>query len=276
MAANYFDTDFNDAVPADSDAVKDGASHIRDIKDRIKRFMGVAFNLGDGTLQADVIPTSALKTPTVSTGVAQPATSGTIYSRVSVNSQGQIVGADDPAVITRISDNTLDGVKLLDASVDTAKLIDGNVGLAKIAQGGATDGQALAWDNTGGVWTPTTVSQHVFLDPLQQLGVYVGSAARTHVMTSFMPASLDGEASAVILNVQFSISTGAGTSTWRGATSASPATWIWEGSGNMSYSLGAITAGSYIQPLAGGDTFYSNAIMSPNMSCTVFVVGFIK
>jgi hypothetical protein len=81
-----FGSDFDVSRPEDSSAVKHGASWIRDIKARLKRFLAVMFNLETGKLKNDVVGTEMLKDLT---------TPGT-YTQVTVNSKGLVTAGSNP------------------------------------------------------------------------------------------------------------------------------------------------------------------------------------
>jgi hypothetical protein len=80
--AGKLGSDFNAAQPSDDDLVKKGASWMRDIKNRLKVFCGVLFNLESGDFKDNVIGYKKLKdlSPT-------PAGVGT---KVTVNSKGLV------------------------------------------------------------------------------------------------------------------------------------------------------------------------------------------
>lgn len=59
--AGYLGSDFDPSAPADTEAVSQGASRIRDVKQRLKTFFGGIFNLEDATWLSAVIPNSALQ-----------------------------------------------------------------------------------------------------------------------------------------------------------------------------------------------------------------------
>lgn len=81
-----FGDDFSVSEPADSSKVKSGASWIRDLKSRIKRFVSVMFSPESGYFRDNVVPSASL----VNTGVV----AGT-YNRVTVNSKGQATSAEN-------------------------------------------------------------------------------------------------------------------------------------------------------------------------------------
>lgn len=72
--------------------------------------------------------------------------------------------------------------------LDGGKLQAESVGLAALAQGGATDGQALVWDDTGGVWEPGTVSgggsASAFTDLTDAPSAYTGAGGKYVRVTS--------------------------------------------------------------------------------------------
>jgi len=73
---SFFGDDFDPTAPDDNSPVTQGAAWIRDIKARLKDFLGVSFNLDDGTLLADAIPNGV----TIPYGV-----SGTVYTSTGVS-----------------------------------------------------------------------------------------------------------------------------------------------------------------------------------------------
>lgn len=85
--AGLFGADFDPAKPADSDPVKFGASWIRDLKARAKRFLSPLFNLETGILKDNVVRPESLKDNGVTPGT---------YNKVTVNSKGLITtGVND-------------------------------------------------------------------------------------------------------------------------------------------------------------------------------------
>jgi|GEM_PF-7059518 len=66
--------------------------------------------------------------------------------------------------------------------LDGGKLQAGSVGISALAQGGATDGQALVWDDTGGTWEPGTVSgggsASAFTDLTDAPSAYTGAGGK--------------------------------------------------------------------------------------------------
>ena len=72
--------------------------------------------------------------------------------------------------------------------LDGGKLQAESVGLAALAQGGATDGQALVWDDTGGTWEPGTVSgggsASAFTDLTDAPSAYTGAGGKYVRVTS--------------------------------------------------------------------------------------------
>lgn len=91
-----FGADFNENQPSDSDLVKKGAQWIRDIKARLKSFLGVLFNLETGDLKDNVIRSGALRD-------LNPSPAGT-HTRVVVNAKGQVTSGDSPdnSLVARI------------------------------------------------------------------------------------------------------------------------------------------------------------------------------
>lgn len=81
-----FGDDFDVTQPEDSTAVKYGASWMRDIKARLKRFCAVMFNLETGRLKNYVVDSSMLK---------DLVTAGT-YTQVTVNSKGLVTAGSNP------------------------------------------------------------------------------------------------------------------------------------------------------------------------------------
>ena len=80
--AGMFGADFNASQPSDSDLVKRGASVFRDIKTRLKAFLGVCFNLETGQAKPSVFPYTVLKD-------LNPTPEGT-WNEVDVNSKGLV------------------------------------------------------------------------------------------------------------------------------------------------------------------------------------------
>ena len=78
--AGMFGADFQSSQPSDSDLVKRGAAVFRDIKTRIKAFMGVCFNLETGQPKEKVFPQTSIKDKT-------PDPSGT-WNEVDVDQKG--------------------------------------------------------------------------------------------------------------------------------------------------------------------------------------------
>lgn len=84
----YFGADFNSNQPSDDDLVKKGAGIFRDIKTRLKTFLGVLFNLETGQLKDNIIASTKLKD-------LNPNPSGE-WTRVVVNSKGLVTDGDNP------------------------------------------------------------------------------------------------------------------------------------------------------------------------------------
>lgn len=82
----YFGDDFDVTQPEDASPVKYGASWLRDIKTRLKRFMSVMFNLETGAMKNDVVTSDMLTDLT---------TAGT-YTEVTVNSKGLVTAGSNP------------------------------------------------------------------------------------------------------------------------------------------------------------------------------------
>lgn len=81
-----FGADFDVTQPEDSGAVKYGASWIRDIKARLKRFSAPMFNLETGRFKNDVIDSAMLK------DLVTPGS----YTEVTVNSKGLVTAGSNP------------------------------------------------------------------------------------------------------------------------------------------------------------------------------------
>jgi len=84
---------FNPQEPADSDLVKYGASWMRDIKNRLKGWGQVLFDLNTGRLRDNVIASSKLKS-------LSPDPAGA-YNWGSVNSKGQVTAGQDVEIPSR-------------------------------------------------------------------------------------------------------------------------------------------------------------------------------
>jgi hypothetical protein len=80
--AGYFGADFNPNQPSDNDLVKKGAGIFRDIKSRLRTFLGVLFNLETGQLKDNIVGSDKLKDL-----LPSPAGTG---NTVVVNSKGQV------------------------------------------------------------------------------------------------------------------------------------------------------------------------------------------
>lgn len=78
--SGFFGDDFDVTVPEDASPVKFGASFLRDIKARLKRFLAVMFNLETGKMKNNVVSSNMLTNLT---------TAGT-YTEVTVNSKGLV------------------------------------------------------------------------------------------------------------------------------------------------------------------------------------------
>jgi len=78
--SGFFGDDFDVTVPEDASPVKFGASFLRDIKARLKRFLAVMFNLETGQMKNNVVSSNMLTNLT---------TAGT-YTEVTVNSKGLV------------------------------------------------------------------------------------------------------------------------------------------------------------------------------------------
>ena len=76
----FFGEDFDVTTPEDASPVKFGASFLRDIKARLKRFLAVMFNLETGQMRNNVV-TSDMLTDLVTAGT---------YTEVTVNSKGLV------------------------------------------------------------------------------------------------------------------------------------------------------------------------------------------
>lgn len=80
--------DFDPTQPADDSMVRLGASWIRDLKSRVKRFASVLFNLETGDLKDNVVRSDSLTDSGVTPGT---------YTRVTVNEKGLVTDADNEA-----------------------------------------------------------------------------------------------------------------------------------------------------------------------------------
>lgn len=76
----FFGDDFDVTTPEDASPVKFGASFLRDIKARLKRFLAVMFNLETGQMRNNVV-TSDMLTDLVTAGT---------YTEVTVNTKGLV------------------------------------------------------------------------------------------------------------------------------------------------------------------------------------------
>lgn len=88
--AGKLGNDFNIGQPSDDDLVKNGAGWIRDVKARLKSFLGVLFNLETGDFQDNVIAKEKLRD-------LSPSPAGT-WVQVNVNSKGLVTGGTPGAV----------------------------------------------------------------------------------------------------------------------------------------------------------------------------------
>lgn len=87
MSTGFLGTDFDPTAPPDTEAASNGATRIRDIKQRLKTFFGVLFDLESGNLLPNIVPSTALLdiTPSLDTATTF------LHPSLKVNSKGQIV-----------------------------------------------------------------------------------------------------------------------------------------------------------------------------------------
>lgn len=86
MPGGLFGDDFDSTQPADNSLVKLGASWIRDLKGRLKRFAQIMFNLETGDFRDNVVRSDSLTDSGVAAGT---------YNRVTVNSKGLVTAAEN-------------------------------------------------------------------------------------------------------------------------------------------------------------------------------------
>jgi len=136
-------------------------------------------------------------TPAGSGNVAGPGTSTDNALALFDGAGGQtlqdstITSADGASLVIPGTITAGSGANVLTNStglLDGGKLQAESVGLAALAQGGATDGQALVWDDTGGVWEPGTVSgggsASAFTDLTDAPSAYTGAGGKYVRVTS--------------------------------------------------------------------------------------------
>lgn len=121
----FLGSDFNAAQPSDGALVRNGASDIRNVKQRLKTFLTVLFNLENGQLKDNIVESGKLKTLT-------PDPQGT-YREVTVNEKGQVTGGSNPSTSGVVSPFTY--LYAFSAGVDP----DGDA----ITKAGATDDDGL-------------------------------------------------------------------------------------------------------------------------------------
>lgn len=137
--AGFFGSDFDPTAPPDTENASNGANRIRDIKQRIKTFMGVLFNLENGNLSPNVIPASSLQTIS---GLPTGAITNPI---VTVNPQG---------LVTVLTAGTAGSYKTAGA-VET--YLTGGTGLTALP----TNGQVVIGNGSGYSLSTLTVGQGI-------------------------------------------------------------------------------------------------------------------
>lgn len=129
--AGFLGADFDSSVPPDGEVISQGPTRIRDIKARLKTFFAVLFDLETGLFQPGAISSASLASlsPSVATNnapaLAIPA-GATSYTRVQVNSKGQVTAGDNPTVVSQIADGSIPISKLATIPSGTAKFINAN------------------------------------------------------------------------------------------------------------------------------------------------------
>lgn len=141
--AGYFGSDFDPTQPTDGSPRRQGASVFRDIKQRLKTFLGALFDLETGLLKSGVVPVTAL--PDV-VGL----TPGQ-YTRFTVNSKGTITLADTPTTLSgySITDALSTGTAVLTTQGGTGTDVGPSAGQIPIGTGDGTASSTWATITSG-------------------------------------------------------------------------------------------------------------------------------
>jgi len=129
MMNGLFGDDFDETEPSDSSLVKLGASWIRDLKSRLKRFCQIMFSLETGDFKDNVVRSDSL--------IDQAGLTPGTYNKVTVNSKGLATSAENEDLDT-VAAYYIGRFEVAGSSVDTETGVTTGTGTGRTYGGTGT------------------------------------------------------------------------------------------------------------------------------------------